>query len=359
MITKNEEQFLVQCLDAARPFVDEIIVFDTGSKDKTDKVAREYGAKVFYGQWENDFSKARNQALSFASGDWIIVLDADEIIHEDFGYLRHVLENTNEVVGFSLIQRNYTNDQSITGWMPAKDADVARDAQGYFDSKIVRVFPRHPKIVFSYPIHEDVSPSILSLGGKIEDMDVTIHHYGQLRGNLEDKRKFYRTICEAAVQANPNDAKAHYDLGRMRAEKNELEAAIESFQTSIRFAPNFTKAHIGLAEAFLKMEEYGQAAVHFEKVIALDTKSADIYSNLGVALVKLRKPSAALEAFDHALVLNPKHVRALHNLIALLLAQNQIPAALKVLDSAWERTQMEKFVQIKREILEKLAAKQQ
>ena len=79
MIVKNEELNLAKCLMSVKPVADEIIVVDTGSTDKTKAIASALGAKVFDFTWTNDFSEARNYSLSKASGDWILVLDADEI----------------------------------------------------------------------------------------------------------------------------------------------------------------------------------------------------------------------------------------------------------------------------------------
>ncbi|MCI8505817.1 MAG: glycosyltransferase [Lachnospiraceae bacterium] len=80
MIVKNEERSLKRCLQAARPMVDEMIVVDTGSSDRTMEIAREAGAKVYEFSWVRDFSAARNYALSQSEADWNLVLDADEYV---------------------------------------------------------------------------------------------------------------------------------------------------------------------------------------------------------------------------------------------------------------------------------------
>ncbi|GJQ63597.1 MAG: hypothetical protein SCALA702_26500 [Melioribacteraceae bacterium] len=78
MIVKNEENYLGDCLKSVKEVVDEIVIVDTGSSDNTVNIAREYGAKIFHFEWINDFSAARNYALSKTTGDWILYLDADE-----------------------------------------------------------------------------------------------------------------------------------------------------------------------------------------------------------------------------------------------------------------------------------------
>ena len=80
MIVKNEEKHLVKCLKSVRDIVDEMIVVDTGSTDKTKDIAQVFGAKVFDFPWTGDFSAARNHSLEQATGDWILILDADEVI---------------------------------------------------------------------------------------------------------------------------------------------------------------------------------------------------------------------------------------------------------------------------------------
>jgi tetratricopeptide (TPR) repeat protein len=87
MIVKDEAERLPRCLASVRDFVDEIVVVDTGSSDRTPEIAREFGARVFFHPWEDDFSKHRNQSLTYAGGLWFMYLDADEEIVDGTGHL--------------------------------------------------------------------------------------------------------------------------------------------------------------------------------------------------------------------------------------------------------------------------------
>ena len=80
MIVRNEERVLARCLDCVRQFADEIIIVDTGSCDKTKDIASRYTDKVFDYVWCDDFSKARNYAFSKATMNYIMWLDADDVI---------------------------------------------------------------------------------------------------------------------------------------------------------------------------------------------------------------------------------------------------------------------------------------
>ncbi len=83
MIVKNEEQVLTRCLESITDCFDEIIILDTGSTDKTKEIAKRYTSFVYETEWKNDFSLARNEVFSYASGDYIMWMDADDILTEE------------------------------------------------------------------------------------------------------------------------------------------------------------------------------------------------------------------------------------------------------------------------------------
>ncbi|MDZ7260791.1 MAG: glycosyltransferase family 2 protein [candidate division KSB1 bacterium] len=77
MIVKNEEHYLAGCLESVKDLVDEMVIVDTGSQDRTKEIAAHYGARLFDYTWDDNFSEARNESLRQATGDWILYLDAD------------------------------------------------------------------------------------------------------------------------------------------------------------------------------------------------------------------------------------------------------------------------------------------
>lgn len=110
-ITKNEERNLPESLAGVKKIVDEIIVVDTGSTDKTCQIAKEYGAKIYSYTWKNDFSGPRNYALDQAMGDWIIFLDADEILqHSDKKRLVNWLKSNDEQLLFMMWMKHVDLD---------------------------------------------------------------------------------------------------------------------------------------------------------------------------------------------------------------------------------------------------------
>src|SRR5215467_13751480 len=85
LIVKNEENTLGCCLDSIRDHVDEIVVVDTGSRDRTREVARRYTSRLFEFAWRCDFAAARQFSFDRASGDWVFWVDADDVVHNAAG----------------------------------------------------------------------------------------------------------------------------------------------------------------------------------------------------------------------------------------------------------------------------------
>lgn len=90
MIVKNEEKCLERCLKSVQGKVDEIIIVDTGSNDCTKEIARKYTDQVYDFEWINDFSAARNYSLNFATSDYILHMDADEILDDPENELKKI-----------------------------------------------------------------------------------------------------------------------------------------------------------------------------------------------------------------------------------------------------------------------------
>ena len=194
MIVKNEQPNLVRCLSSVKAAVDEIIVVDTGSTDRTKEIATVFGAKVFDAPWNDDFAEARNTALSKATGDWIFVLDADEAVSPADclklkGLLKHAGKRKDSA-GWLVTTRNYSPDMNLEGWT-ANDGSYGSEeaASGWFPSVKVRLFRNDPRIRYEGAVHEMVEPSMKREGLTWRSCDVIVHHYGTVTGGAADRPK--------------------------------------------------------------------------------------------------------------------------------------------------------------------------
>jgi len=190
MIVKDEQEMLPGCLEAVKDAVDEMIVVDTGSSDRTVEIARSFGATVIDFPWNGSFADARNVSIDNASCDWVMYLDADEhMIPQDAPKLRALLARTWREA-FYLVETNYTGgDES--------GAAVTHHA--------LRLWRRRPQYRFEGRIHEQKSHTMPTyLPERFETSTVRMRHYGYLRSRITAKDKSRRNIELLELEAREN-----------------------------------------------------------------------------------------------------------------------------------------------------------
>jgi glycosyltransferase involved in cell wall biosynthesis len=304
MIVKDEEKWLEGCLDSVKPVADEIIIVDTGSSDKTAWIAERLGARLFHYEWDNSFSNARNFAISKASGDWILSLDADErIAEQDLARVRSLAGNKH-FDGVSFLIRNYTNNQFLENFVALNEGErygsQSAGFRGYKQGRLVRMF-RNNGILFEREIHEVVEHFIRKRGGRILETDITIHHLGELRGNSESKLGKYEEMSGLRIQSNPNDPKDNFDLGYFYFRKGEHEKSEYFYRKAIKLKPNYLEAHFGLGEAYASQGKYQEAVEANKRILELSPDNAAACYNLGELYMGLGKLGLAMEMYEKAL----------------------------------------------------------
>ncbi len=198
LIVRDEEKLLPGCLDSIRDWVNEIIVVDTGSNDKTVSIALSYGAKVFNQQWEGSFSKHRNFSIEQATSDWIFIIDADErICEEDIPGLKELI-NTGR---HSIISINVYNVLDKNGKMTTFLPSVRlfkSDLNFRYDGNVLE------RLV--YPPDTSIARS-----------NIKLNHLGNDRTPEQKRRKFERThtLLEKHLHSNPNDPFALFSLAQL------------------------------------------------------------------------------------------------------------------------------------------------
>ncbi len=201
MIAKNEERFLAECLRRAAPCVDEIVLVDTGSTDATVAIAERFGAKVLHEPWCDDFSHPRNVGIDAATGDWILVLDADEQLQEGAaGRMREIVEDAG-VAGYHLAFKNVYDGGKTLGVV------------------MVRLFRKLDGARFVNRIHEQITPGLLAVGAKdgliLSMTELEVLHYGYQDAVMTDKRKNERNerLFRMQLEEHPDDVYSLYKYG--------------------------------------------------------------------------------------------------------------------------------------------------
>tara|TARA_Y100000310_G_scaffold330801_1_gene403112 strand:- start:116 stop:1165 length:1050 start_codon:yes stop_codon:yes gene_type:complete len=315
MITKNEELFLEQCLNSVKDLVDEIIVVDTGSTDKTKEIAKKFTDRIFDFKWCDDFSKARNESLKYATKEWILVLDADESLSEtNHSKIRELLRDTNKV-GFSLIHRNYIDDSNAAGWVASKTDSYpeSKVASGWYPEPIIRLFKNNKNISYKGVVHESVYDSLVELG-EIANLKIPIHHYGKLdKEKLKQKDFLYEKLGQKkAIEGK--DFYAFYELGRQYLHNGKLVEAVESFEKSIELKRDYFESWFMLGSTYLLKNELDNALSKLRKAQSLNQNYPPIYANLGVIFAKKKEFEKAIKNLIKAVKLNPNDASAFKNL---------------------------------------------
>lgn len=238
MIVKNEEKHLARCLSSVKDVVDEIVIVDTGSSDRTIEIAESFDAKIFHFDWINDFSAARNYSLCKCSGSWILYLDADEEL------------NPNSVVEL-LSYKTHTPAGVYCTVKSIGTSDVNGNVMRY-----PRLFANVPGIEFIGKVHEQIIDSLRNNKLPLIDSEIEIIHHGYAVDDDSLKQKKERNL-ELLLSSDSNKANAYDKLKLIQTlislhRYDEAESRLNKLITSkLLFANN-----LGLAFFYLASVKY-------------------------------------------------------------------------------------------------------
>lgn len=357
MIVKDEEQALPLCLESVQEVVDEIIVLDTGSRDRTVEVAQEYGAQIYHFPWGNNFAAARNESLKSAQGEWILVLDADErLAPEILPHLQQAIQSPSHLL-INLVRQEVGASQSPY-------------------SLVSRLFRRHPRIRFCRPYHAMIDESVAEILAQEPHWqigylpDIAIFHAGYQATAIADSDKLNRarTAMEGFLADHPHDSYVCSKLGALYVQQGDHQRGVEllerglgaaAIQSSICYELHY---HLGIAyrhrdlaraelhyrealqqpiPSYLKLGalnnlgnllqargDFLAAKETYQTVIEIDSTLAVGHYNLGMTLKALGNFQGAIAAYQRAIQLNPGYAEAYQNLGVALLKVGQVPASL-------------------------------
>ncbi|CAD5980583.1 TPR repeat-containing protein Synpcc7942_0270 [Planktothrix tepida] len=333
MIVKNEEETLAKCLNSVKGIVDEIIIVDTGSTDRTPKIAQQFGASVHFFDWCDDFAKARNAALSYATGQWILVLDADERLAPGMGEHLHQMMQNRDLIVINLIRQEIGASQSPY-------------------SLVSRLFRNHPQICFSRPYHAMVDDSITELihqkpQWKIGTLPtVAILHDGYQAETITKRNKWQaaKSSMERYLTEHPNDAYAASKLGALYVEIGELNRGIELLKLGLSQGNDVEEGvlyelHYHLGIAYGKQQQFAEAKHHYQQAIEINILpqlKLGAYNNLGNIFKQEEELESAKIAYQTAIEIDPTLAIAHYNLGMTLRAMGAYREAITAYQKAIE-----------------------
>ncbi|BCL34345.1 glycosyl transferase [Nostoc sp. MS1] len=310
MIVKNESKTLPKCLSSVVNVVDEMIVLDTGSSDRTPHIAKEFGAKVYDFVWCNDFSKARNAALKYVTGDWVLVLDADETLTPTIvPYLKKAL-TIEEYLLVNLVRQEVGAEQSPY-------------------SLVSRLFRNHPEIRFERPYHALVDDSVAAILQKESQWQigylegVAILHAGYQKTAIVENNKYAKAqaTMEGFLATHPHDPYVCSKLGALYVEVGKIDQGMELLKRGIAACTEEYEIlyelnyHLGIAYSRLKNPQ--QAITHYQTAIKLPIYpmlKLGAYNNLGSLLKAAGDLTGAKKIYETALKIDSNFAIGHYNL---------------------------------------------
>ena len=216
MIARDEERVLGDCLASIQPFVDEIILVDTGSADKTMEIAKSFGARLFHFPWCDDFSAARNQSLAHATGDWILWMDADDTITAECG------QKLRDLVLLA--------EDTVTGLLMQVHIPPAPGEVGFTIVDHVKLFRNHLGLRFEGRIHEQILEPIYRQGGQVQRSDLYVVHsgYDYTPEGQTKKRARDLTLLEKDLSERPAHPFVLFNIGMTAFHLKEYDKAREA-----------------------------------------------------------------------------------------------------------------------------------
>jgi glycosyltransferase involved in cell wall biosynthesis len=267
MIVRNAEKYIRECLESVQGIVDEIHVADTGSTDSTLRIASERGARVILIPWENDFASARNRALQEVHTDWVLALDADELLDPCAHQHLPGLIDQPRVMGYLTSIRNYVLSPRERVWdqlsVPNDSRfEPAKEYPAYVEHQNVRLFRRSPEIVFVGRVHETVGSSIERSGGELRPCPLMIHHFGFAADpeTKAQKNRLYREMGRQKLLDMPENAQAHFELGLLEFDNfHNYEEALRLFRRACELNPRLAVSWFFAGMSYLKLGQPEEA----------------------------------------------------------------------------------------------------
>lgn len=264
MIVKDEENTLGRCLESVKGLFDEIIIVDTGSKDKTLELASRFTDKLFRFQWTDNFSEARNYAFSLASTDYAVWLDADDVIPpESYDEWRKLLADLDkEAPDMVYLPYNVGLDE---------------DGQPSLSFERERLIRLGIGLEFSGAVHEAIPPK-----GRIIHRKAAVTHLGKKKRDSKRNLRIFQKLLDSGIRLSPREK---YYYARELCYAGRLDEA-ELFYTLCLKDPqawieNRISSCIELGDLFLGKKETEQALKYYLRSLELSPPRADVCCRLG------------------------------------------------------------------------------
>ncbi len=281
LIAKDEEAVIRRCLSGVRCFADEIIVVDTGSKDRTAEISREMGAQLYDFPWQDDFAAARNFSFSKATMEYIFWLDADDVIDE---------ENQNKL---SELKAQLTSDVDVV-MMRYEMAHASGEAPLVFERE--RLLRRDRHFHWQGRVHESIE-----ISGKILHSDVTICHRKEVVNDPHRNLRIFETMQKQHETFTPRDVYYHARELFWHERYEEAIHRYKQFLNTDGWVEDQVQACYDLGVCYLKCQQRTQALHAYLHSFAYALPTSRICNAIGFWLIDEQRYAQAVYWYEQAL----------------------------------------------------------
>ncbi|RDY25404.1 glycosyltransferase family 2 protein [Romboutsia weinsteinii] len=284
MIVKDEEKTIARCLDSINSVIDEIIIVDTGSTDKTKEIASNYTEKIYDFEWKDDFSVARNFSFSKSTKDYILWMDADEIINlENKNKLIKLKENLNSEIDCISFQTYVSVDESNNPKCICRRNRLVKREKNFkwvgFIHEYIKVdgsicdsdvYIIHNKIKNNENRNLDIYKSNIAKGNQFTDRD--LYYYGKELYCNKMWEECIKTL-EEFIKRDPfieEKVDALCKIGRAYINKGQSCIGREYLYKTFEYDEPRGEIIFSIADSFEKERKYKQAIVWYEIILGLE-----------------------------------------------------------------------------------------
>lgn len=308
LIVRDAEGPLAAALESAAPFVDDMVVVDTGSRDGSRQVATARGARVVEFPWCDDFSAARNYSLAHARGAWIFWMDADDVLPAASGQrLRDAID--------ACPQRDtafWVTVEEVVPARPGRKGWVMRHAQ-------VKLFPNHPAIRFQYHVHEQVTPALQRLGIPVRHSGATVQHAHADRTAAGERARIERNLRLALLDLaeRPDDPFVWLSLGAtylyMPQGLAEAERYLRQAAAALRAgSPTQLNAYLYLGQALGQAGRRGEEEAVYRAALAEFPDDGSLLLRLGGLCQRQGRWAEAAGMYERLLAVGKGRLTVIH-----------------------------------------------
>lgn len=307
MIVKDGAAVLDRCLGSIAAFVDRMLIGDTGSTDRTVQIASSLGAEVIDIPWEGDFSRARNRLLKLCKSDWVLILDADEMVDEASGALIRKLIEAPGVHAYHNPRWNYMRDANARLGFQAARANPfllgeSRGYPAYVSLPTTRLFRSHPGIYYEGCVHETITRRLAALGLATANADFIVHHFGHAEDSdteRQGKDALYHSLGERKLALNPEDAQALLEMGLAELEVTQRpHRALPHFERACRVSPDSPAAWLYSGMCLVRLNRLQEALERLARAERLGFRTGVLYLTIGDAHFQASQYREARAAYE-------------------------------------------------------------